>query len=127
MIDWSKYPNFKADEFRCKCGCGADGIKEELVAKLQVMRTAYGKPMKINSGYRCPRHPIEAKKSTPGAHSLGIAADIGVQGPEAYRILALAVQQCFTGIGVQQKKGVEPFIHVDIRNGELPGPTVWSY
>ena len=125
MIDWGKYPNFKAEEFRCS-HCNAEGIKEEVIAKLQAMRTEYGRPMRITSGYRCPQHPIEAKKSTPGAHALGIAADIGVDGAEAHRILGLAFKQGFTGIGVQQK-GTGRFIHVDIRNGELPGPTVWSY
>ncbi len=125
MIDWGKYPNFKAAEFRCS-HCGAEGIKEGVVAKLQAMRTEYGKPMRITSGYRCPQHPIEARKSTPGAHALGLAADIGVEGAEAHRILGLALKHGFTGIGVQQK-GAGRFIHVDIRNGELPGPTVWSY
>jgi len=125
MIQWSKYPNFSASEFRCS-HCQADGIKEDVVAKLQAMRTEYGKPMRITSGYRCPQHPIEAKKSVPGAHALGLAADIGVEGAEAHRILGLAFKHGFAGIGVQQK-GTGRFIHVDIRNGELPGPTVWSY
>jgi zinc D-Ala-D-Ala carboxypeptidase len=125
VIDWGKYPNFKASEFRCS-HCQADGVKEELIAKLQAMRTEYGKPMKITSGYRCPQHPIEAKKTSPGAHALGLAADIGVEGAEAHKILSLAFTHGFTGVGVQQK-GTGRFIHVDIRNGELPGPTVWSY
>lgn len=125
MIDWGKYPNFKADEFKCS-HCGADGIKETLLAKLQTMRTEYGKPMRITSGYRCPKHPIEAAKSVPGAHALGLAADIGVEGAEAHRVLTLACKHGFTGIGVQQK-GAGRFIHVDVRNGELPTPAVWSY
>lgn len=125
MIDFSKYPNFSEKEFKCQ-HCQADGIKEEVVAKLQTLRTKYGKPMKITSGYRCPQHPIEAKKSVPGAHALGLAADIGVDGPDAYRVLQLAFELGFTGIGVQQKS-TGRFIHLDIRNGELPGPTVWSY
>jgi uncharacterized protein YcbK (DUF882 family) len=125
MIDWGKYPNFSAKEFQCS-HCGAGGIREEVVAKLQAMRIEYGKPMKITSGYRCPQHPIEAKKSVPGAHALGLAADIGVEGAEAHRILGLAFLQGFNGIGVQQK-GTGRFIHVDIRSGELPTPAVWSY
>lgn len=125
MIDWGKYPNFKAEEFKCS-HCGSEGIKEALVAKIQAMRTEYGKPMRITSGYRCPRHPVEAIKSIPGAHALGLAADIGVEGAEAHRILTLACKHGFTGIGVQQK-GTGRFIHVDIRNGELPTPAVWSY
>jgi uncharacterized protein YcbK (DUF882 family) len=125
MIQWSKYPNFSAKEFQCS-HCGADGIKEGVLEKLQFMRTAYGKAMKITSGYRCPQHPIEAKKATPGAHALGLAADIGVEGAAAHEVLRLAFEIGFTGIGVQQK-GSGRFIHLDIRNGELPGPTVWSY
>jgi zinc D-Ala-D-Ala carboxypeptidase len=125
MIDWNKYPNFKAKEFQCS-HCGADGIKEAVLVKLQAMRNDYGKPMRITSGYRCPQHPVEAKKTAPGAHALGLAADIGVEGAEAHRILNLAFMHGFTGIGVQQK-GTGRFIHVDVRNGELPGPAVWSY
>jgi uncharacterized protein YcbK (DUF882 family) len=125
MISWGKYPNFSAKEFQCS-HCGADGIQESLISKLQAMRTEYGKPMRITSGYRCPQHPIEAKKSTPGTHALGIAADIGVEGAEAHRVLELAFKHGFTGVGVQQK-GTGRFIHVDIRKGELPSPMVWSY
>lgn len=125
MIDWGKYPNFKADEFKCS-HCGAEGIKEEVVAKLQTLRNEYGKPMRITSGYRCPKHPAEILKTTPGAHALGLASDIGVEGAEAHRILALAFKHGFTGIGVQQK-GAGRFIHVDIRSGQLPTPAVWSY
>jgi uncharacterized protein YcbK (DUF882 family) len=125
MIDWGKYPNFKREEFLCK-HCNAEGIKEPLVAKIQELRTKYGKPMKITSGYRCPQHPIEVKKATPGAHALGLAADIGVEGAAAHEVLKLAFELGFNGVGVQQK-GTGRFIHLDIRNGELPGPTVWSY
>jgi zinc D-Ala-D-Ala carboxypeptidase len=125
MIDWAKYPNFKAAEFLCS-HCKGEGITPALLDKLQAMRTEYGKPMTITSGYRCPQHPIEAKKDTPGAHALGMAADIGVQGAEAHRVLALAFKHGFSGIGVQQK-GTGRFIHVDVCSTELPRPSVWSY
>jgi zinc D-Ala-D-Ala carboxypeptidase len=125
MIDWGKYPNFTAKEMACT-HCGADGVKPQLMDKLQALRNRYGKPMRITSGYRCPQHPVEARKTTPGAHALGLAADVGVEGAEAYQILKLAFELGFTGIGVQQK-GSGRFIHLDVRAGELPGPTCWSY
>jgi zinc D-Ala-D-Ala carboxypeptidase len=81
--------------------------------------------MKITSGYRCPKHPIEAAKKASGAHSTGLAADIGVDGGEAHKILSLAMQLGFTGIGVQQK-GAGRFIHVDLVKSP-PRPNVWSY
>lgn len=125
MINWGSYPNFSAKEFLCT-HCGSEGVQEALLVKLQAMRTEYGKPMKITSGYRCLQHPIEAKKTSPGAHALGIAADIGVEGAEAHAVLALAMRHGFTGVGVQQK-GTGRFIHVDIRSGQLPTPAIWSY
>lgn len=84
--------------------------------------------MKISSGYRCPKHPIEAAKPTPGAHASGMAADIALQGADAHRLLQLALELGFTGIGVQQK-GSGRFLHLDTLPNSLatPRPTVWSY
>lgn len=123
-MDWSKYPNFKADEFSCK-HCGANKMQPQFMDKLQELRNLYGKPMKITSGYRCHKHPIEAAKRSSGAHSTGLAADIGVDGLEAHKVLSLAMQLGFTGIGVQQK-GSGRFIHVDLVKSTLR-PNVWSY
>lgn len=124
MIDWGKYPNFKRSEFACQ-HCGSEGIKEELVAKLQELRNLYGKPMTITSGYRCPLHPVERKKNAPGTHAEGIAADVGVQGEAAIELLHKAITVGFKGIGVQQK-GTGRFIHLDIGTGPTR-PALWSY
>ncbi len=123
-MDWSRYPNFKADEFKCS-HCGDNEIKEELLDKLQALRSRYGKPMRITSGYRCPRHPIEAAKSAPGPHSSGLACDVGVEGADAHKLLGLALDAGFKGIGVQQK-GAGRFLHLDLLNAPNR-PTVWSY
>lgn len=123
-MDWSKYPNFAEREFRCS-HCGKVAMQPAFMERLQLLRIVYGKPMKITSGYRCPEHPVEAKKSKPGTHSEGCAADIGVVGPEAYAILRLALQEGFTGIGVQQK-GEGRFIHLDT-SVVASRPAVWSY
>jgi uncharacterized protein YcbK (DUF882 family) len=124
MIDWSHYQNFSAKEFACS-HCGKNEMKPEFMEKLQWLRRIYGKPMRVTSGYRCPQHPIEAKKAAPGAHASGCACDIGVQSREAYDILRLAFELGFTGIGVQQK-GSGRFIHLDTLEGG-PRPNVWSY
>ena len=123
-MDWSRYPNFKADEFKCS-HCGDNEIKEELLDKLQALRSRYGKPMRITSGYRCPRHPIEAAKSAPGPHSSGLACDVGVEGADAHKLLGLALDAGFRGIGVQQK-GTGRFLHLDLVSSPNR-PTVWSY
>lgn len=74
----------------------------------------------ITSGYRDPSHSIEAKKSKPGTHAQGIAADIKVaDGAQRMAIVANAVKLGFTGIGVAKS-----FVHVDIRETT---PVVWCY
>lgn len=124
MMDWSKYPNFSAKEFDCT-HCGKNEMRADFMERLQALRNAYGKPMRITSGFRCAEHPIEAKKAKPGSHASGCACDIGIDGPDAHQLLSIALQLGFTGIGVQQK-GSGRFIHLDTLKSGLR-PTVWSY
>ena len=124
MIDWKLYPNFSAKEFDCT-HCGKNEMQPEFLSRLQALRMKYNKPMRITSGYRCPEHPIEAKKAKPGAHASGCACDVGVEGSDAHRLLRLALELGFTGIGVQQK-GTGRFIHLDTLE-EPPRPNIWSY
>ncbi len=75
--EWgTKYPNFRKDEFRCPC-CGSIGvgIASTLVQTLQELRTKYGKPINISSGYRCRNFNRKVGGSTNSAHLLGQAAD----------------------------------------------------
>lgn len=126
--DWTKYPNFSKSEFDCK-HTGKNEMQHEFMSKLQELRTAYGKPMKVTSGYRDFTHPIEARKpNRNGAHPTGLAADIAVERSDAYRLLKLALELGFTGIGIQQK-GSGRFIHLDMieDNPVQPRPTIWSY
>ena len=125
-MNWRDYPDFTPSEFACR-HTGKCEMSPDFMARLQKLRSVYGKAMTITSGYRHPSHPIEAAKLSPGAHSTGRAADIAVQGADAVRLLHLALQCGFTGIGIQQKGGGR-FIHLDdIGNGYLPRPAIWSY
>lgn len=125
-MNWSDYPNFSEEEFRCK-HTGKCPMHPDFMARLQRLRTAYGKPMKITSGYRDKTHPIEAKKTAPGAHASGRACDVAIRGAEAVELLKLALELGFTGIGVQQK-GDGRFLHLDdIEDGTQPRPMIWSY
>lgn len=127
----SPWPNFTYTELRCKCGkCKSDGseMNQAFMDKLQALRTRYGKPMPISSAYRCPAHPVEARKAAPGEHTMGFAVDIAVQGAPALELLGLAIAAGFTRIGVQQK-GSGRFLHLGMAptGGRLPSPTIWSY
>ena len=121
-VDWSRYPNFKREEFTCRCGCGRNEMKPEFLERLQALRSVYGKPMAVTSGYRCPQHPKEAAKAQPGMHNTGLAADVGISGSEAVALLRLALEAGFKGIGINQK-GDGRFLHFDLREV----PAIWSY
>ena len=97
--------------------------------RLQLLRDHYGLPLTITSGYRSPRHSIEAAKAAPGTHSMGRAVDIACNGVEALDLLEEALEVRFTGFGVKQK-GEHRFLHLDdLKPGEhtAPRPTIWSY
>jgi len=125
--DWADYKNFSRSELACK-HCGRAEMDSDFMSKLQNLREVYGKSMMITSGFRCKEHPIEARKENPGAHTTGHAVDIAVRGSDAHKLLGLAIEHGFTGIGVQQK-GDGRFIHLDdiIDDERFPRPWVWSY
>jgi zinc D-Ala-D-Ala carboxypeptidase len=128
-MDWTKYPNFKASEFACK-HTGRNEMKAEFMARLQRLRTAYGKPITITSGYRHPTHPEEARKpaGSIGPHTTGCAVDIPVRGHEVYALTKLAMEHGFTGIGLRQH-GASRFLHLDdLPNAPgQPRPWIWTY
>ena len=121
-MNYGKY--FNESEFACS-HCGKVAMDQEHIDRVNALRESVGFPLKVSSGYRCPEHCLEAKKSTPGSHTTGKATDLAVDGGNAYRVLAVGMEMGFKGIGVQQK-GAGRFIHLD--DWDNPNrPTVWSY
>nr|VFJ90875.1 MAG: Peptidase M15 [Candidatus Kentron sp. LFY] len=127
MSTWVS-PYFSSAEMACS-HCGEDHMDSAFMNKLTQLREAYGAPMTISSGYRCEDHPIEAKKTRPGAHASGRAADIAVDRADALGVLKIALEsKMFTGVGIAQK-GSGRFIHLDDLDEDsgFPRPTIWSY
>ena len=122
-----EFKYFTEVELRCS-HCYTNGIKISFMRKIEALRESLGFPFVVTSGYRCPKHPIEIKKSSVGAHTTGRAMDIAVKGEDAYRLLSGALKAGFTGIGINQK-GDSRFIHIDDTQAspERPRPWVWSY
>ena len=58
MMDWNLSTYFTQYEFKCS-HTGQCDMDPEFIRKLNELRTAFGKPMKITSGYRHTTHPIE--------------------------------------------------------------------
>ncbi len=75
--------HFKKEEFECRCWCGMPAAVlqnlEALVTHvLDPVREKYGRPIMVNSGYRCPEHNREVGGAFHSQHIKGEAADISV-------------------------------------------------
>lgn len=65
---------FKMEEFRCRC-CGSTG-SQQVVENIRALvenvldpaRERYGKPIKVNSGYRCEKHNREVGGASQSQH-----------------------------------------------------------
>ena len=120
--------HFRMEEFQCPC-CGKEDMDLDLLENLDALRGRLGTPLVITSGYRCKAHnkavggARKTKNSLGSMHLYGKAVDIAAGAHTAYRIITLANQYGFRGIGVQQK-GSGRFIHLDNRSGP---EVVWSY
>lgn len=102
--------------------CGQGDVDANALAKLQVIRDAYGKPMVITSAYRCPDHPSERIKSEPGSHSKGVAFDVQCNnGFDRATLVSLAIEYGACGIGVDRN-----FVHIDF-DETREALTMWSY
>ena len=119
--------NFSRAEMACRgttCGCGGLArFHSGFMARLQMLRTEFGKSMTVNSGCRCNTHNSNVGGHPKSLHVGNVdhhpgqtgclAADIAT--PDgAYRgeLFALAWRHGFS-IGWNAKKG---FLHLDRRD-----------
>lgn len=118
-LDWSKYPNFTPKEMGCKCGnCdGSAHMDQVFMEKLQAIRDVVG-PMSITSAYRCPLHPVEAKKAKPGMHGQGRAVDVAMVDGERMKLIRFAMVKGMRGFGFGKT-----FQHIDDRENFMS----WTY
>jgi uncharacterized protein YcbK (DUF882 family) len=113
-------PNFSEVEFACKC-CGKVKVDQELVLRLQVARDLYGGPMRITSGYRCPRHNKAVGGVLNSYHVQGKAADVLCPQGNWDDMVSAFEAAGFLRMGFYRSQG---FIHVDV--GESPSPACWE-
>lgn len=114
--------HFSDSELACK-HCGVNGVHPELLDALEMLRGKIGKPIIVNSAYRCEAHNAAVGGVPDSEHVRGIAADIAVSGMTAEQLYAEALTiPAFAdgGIGVAPHQG---YIHVDVR-GDMAR---WAY
>lgn len=104
--------NFISTEFDCKGNgcCSETLIDEKLVNYLQQIRNHFGRPVIINSGYRCTSHNKAVNGATKSKHLYGMAADIYINGIEPKEVAKYAESLGIKGIGLY-----DTFVHIDTR------------
>lgn len=104
--------NFNSTEFDCKGAgcCNSTKISKQLITYLQLIRNHFGKPVKINSGYRCQKHNSAVGGAKASKHTLGQAADIRIDGVEPKEVAKYAESIGIKGIGLY-----DSFVHIDTR------------
>ena len=86
---------------------------------LQSIRDEYGKPIKITSAYRNPKHNKRVGGRPQSSHLKGYAFDIAAATlTDAKKIEKLALKYGFTAIGRYPAKY---FIHIDMRPPKASG------
>jgi uncharacterized protein YcbK (DUF882 family) len=124
------YPqNFSYKELRCKSGdeCAYPDRLRHLAWTLQLIRDEYGKPIRVNSGYRSPEYNKEIGGARKSQHMYARAADLAPWSgrDDDLADLVKAIERLVItgkipngGIGTYRT-----FVHYDIRPN---GPARWS-
>lgn len=127
MGDLSK--NFSRHEFLCPC-CKEGDPHPLLIQTLQKLRDLAQVPVKVNSGYRCPKHNKEVGGAKNSQHMENLAADIDVEGWDQDRTMA-ALEYLYVNdrayVGYAYKIGkAERAVHVDVRIPESETVRKWK-
>lgn len=112
--------NFRVREFACKgkgC-CETTKIDAKLAEYLQKIRDHFGKPVTINSAYRCAKHNKAVGGTSGSKHTLGMAADIVVKGVAPAEVAKYAESIGILGIGLYETDKDGYFVHVDTRENK---------
>lgn len=123
------WPHILTSEYACPhCGKLPHEIKathvpyiyEILFDSFKVIRETWGKPIKINSGYRCPEHNQQVGGELLSAHLFGLALDLDCRDSAEVGELSALIEAEFPLIrmGRYTKKG--SFIHIDIAYHIIP-------
>lgn len=104
-------PHFSGSEFICP-DCGTGIIAAELIHLLERLRSKLNVPLRVTSGYRCPRHNAQIGGAPDSFHQLGLAVDIA---PGSSDISVLDIAKAAMEVGFTGVIAYERHVHVDLR------------
>lgn len=96
----------------CPC-CPEQDVLPAVYIVLEMIRNHFGRPVKINSGYRCINHNKQVGGVPDSKHTQGLAVDVvvvGIPSKMVYEFLDNHFPNSF-GLGLYNT-----FTHVDVRS-----------
>ena len=114
---------FKLKEFDSPDDLGSGkNMNEEFLYTLDAARKIYGKPMRVNSGYRTKEYNAKIGGVKNSSHLKGLAADISCKNSgDRFEMLQAFIKAGFKRIGVANS-----FIHVDTDKDKSQN-IIWTY
>jgi hypothetical protein len=107
---------FKESEFTCRCGCGTNKVKLELINTLNIIRGYIGVPITITSGTRCVKHNQKVGGVSNSNHLTGDAADFQAKGIAPSKVRE-KILELYNGGKLPSLAGMgsySTFTHIDI-------------
>jgi uncharacterized protein YcbK (DUF882 family) len=112
----------------CTCGhyeCDERSVSQSALDKVQLIRSDIKQPMTVTSGGRCPNHPNELTKSSPGDHQLQEAVDIACNDVDVEtKLKVLAGRHGATRVAGGAYCG---FVHIAFTKTDRKDVPTWSY
>lgn len=105
--------HFSEYEFECHCGkCELVKPPEELLNVLEDVRSHFGRPVTVMSGYRCEIHNKNVGGAKKSRHKKGDASDIKVKDTSPNKVHTYLVNKYPDKYGIGS---YAYFTHVDVR------------
>ena len=105
-------------EYECPC-CGELPTDfdvypyEDFFDLFDNIREEWGKPIDINSGYRCPEHNAYVGGNPLSVHIFGLALDLDCEDDDEVDDLYSHIIGMYPSLRIGQYKGDNTFIHID--------------
>ena len=116
-----KYFNYNEFDSPDELGSGKN-MNCDLLEMIDKAREIYGKPIRVNSGYRTQSHNHKVGGVDSSSHLKGLAIDVAcVRSSDRFEMLTALLEVGFNRIGV-----ASTFIHVDIDKNKSQN-VIWTY
>lgn len=106
-----------AEEVECRCGykeCRGYKMSLDTILAFEFTRKEFGKPIKVNSGFRCEKHNVDVGGVDHSRHVLGQALDLRAKNSNDLRRLGVIAKKHFDVV-----LEYDTFVHCHMENKDL--------